>query len=154
MSPILLISILLVVGVALLVLDLFVPSAGALSILGVLSIFGAIIFTFTINKWIGLLALASAILIAPVAIKIGIEFWQRTPVGKRITLNATTPAPEHEPVRVGDVGRAVSELRPMGEVEIGMITIQAKSGGEVIRPGTQVQVTDWHDGLATVRAMT
>lgn len=153
MSPILLISILLIVGVALLVLDLFVPSAGALSILGVLSIFGAILCTFTINRWIGLVSLASAIVIAPLAIKLGIEFWQRTPIGKRIVLNATTPRPEHEPVRVGDVGRAVSELRPMGEVEIGMITIQAKSGGAVIRPGTQVQVVEYHDGIATVRAV-
>lgn len=151
MSPILLISILLIIGVALIVLDLFVPSAGALSILGVLSILGAIGFTFTINKWIGLVSLAAAILIAPVAIKIGIEFWQRTPIGRRVTLLATTPTPEHEPVRVGDMGRAVSELRPMGEIEIGMITVQAKSGGDIIRPGTQVQVVEWHDGVATVK---
>ncbi|HQY87858.1 MAG TPA: hypothetical protein PK402_04315 [Tepidisphaeraceae bacterium] len=154
MSPILLISILLIVGVALILLDLFVPSGGALSVFGSLSILGAIGVTFTINKWLGLGSLAAGILMMPFALKLGLEFWQRTPIGKRVTLTATTLPIEHEPIRIGDVGRAVSELKPMGEIEIGLITVQAKSGGAVIRPGTSVQVVEWQDGVATVRAVT
>jgi hypothetical protein len=60
--------------------------------------------------------------------------------------------PEHEPIRVGDIGRAVSELKPMGEIEVGMLTVEASSHSGVIDRGTTVEVLDYKDGVATVRA--
>lgn len=145
---------LLLVAGLLALLELFVPSGGLLGALAAICLVGSVVCGFMIDRWVGLGAAAAAVLLSPIAVKLGIEAWQRTPIGRKVMIDTTMKSIEHEPIRVGDVGRCVSDLRPMGEIEVGMVTVQATSGGPVIRHGTRVRVIDYVDGVARVQAVT
>lgn len=153
MQPWVLLVILLGLALLLLVLELFLPSHGILGAMAGLCVLGAVGMCFAMDRWLGLGAAALTVVLAPFAIKASLEIWQRSPVGRKITLNTTLANPQHEPVRVGDRARTVTDLRPMGEIEIGVVTVQATSGGPIVARGTVVEVVSYHDGIATVRAI-
>lgn len=142
----------LLVAAALVVVDLFVPSGGILAIgAGCIALIG-VAFMFAHNGWAGLGVLAALVLLSPLVFSGMVAVWQKSPVGKRVTLTAVTPPVEHERVRVGMTGRTVSALRPMGEAEFGMLTAQVISEFGTIDRGKAVQVVSvTPDGIARVR---
>jgi membrane-bound serine protease (ClpP class) len=80
-----------------------------------------------------------------------ISVWTKTPIGKRVVL---TPIEAQRPVvtlRLGDVGTAVTELRPMGECEFGGDRFESLSERGIIPAGTQVKIVAMRDGKAVVR---
>ena len=157
MDPILLILLLVAAAAVLLVGDLFVPSAGIMSVLGVGLLLTAIIVCFTINRWLGLGALFAAAVGSPFVGVLLVRAWQRTPVGRRMILSHAEAAPPRAAVRVGQAGWALSALRPMGEcafvTELGEVTVEARSEFGDLPPGTPVRVTHFKDGVATVRRL-
>lgn len=155
MDPLLLIFLLILGATILIVADLFLPSGGMMSVVGVGLLLTATIVCFTINRWLGLGVLFAMTVSSPFIGWGLIKAWGKTPVGRRMILNhADAPLPR-QVVRVGQVGRTLSALRPMGEAvfvtEAGETTIQAKSEFGDLPPQTPVRVTHFHDGVATVR---
>jgi membrane-bound ClpP family serine protease len=144
--------ILITVALAMFVAELFVPSGGLLAIGGALALTVAVILCFVINRWVGVGVLVAIVLIAPFAVHWGIGFWQKTPIGKRMVLTATVGELPRTQVLVGSVGVALTEMRPMGEVEVGETRIEAQSEmGRIIPAGRQVKILSLTDGVATVR---
>lgn len=149
--------VLYVAGVATLVADIFLPSHAILTALGVGLLGVAIYRTFQISDTAGWIGLTSCIIVLPTSAYIGVKNWYRTPFGKRIappnpTLTAEHIGPDlsvlHE--MIGQSGRAVSTLRPIGicdfqghrlscVAESGMIDSTAKVIGVGIR-GTNLMV--------------
>ncbi len=158
MEPVLLILILIALGVILLVGDLFLPSAGIMSVVGIGLLLTAVIVCFTINRWLGLALLFAGVIASPFIGIVVIRAWQRTPIGRRMILSHSEGSPVREAVRVGQMGKALSALRPMGEcsfaTEVGEIVIECRSEFADLPAGTQVRVTHLKDGVATVRAAT
>jgi membrane-bound serine protease (ClpP class) len=157
MEPVVLITLLLAAGVILLVGDLFLPSAGIMSVVGIGLILTAIIVCFTINRWFGLAVLFAAVVASPFIWMIVIRAWQRTPAGRKMILSYTEAHPQRDVVRVGETGVAISILRPMGECsfrnEMGEVVIQCRSEFGDLAAGTPIRVTHFKDGIATVRAI-
>lgn len=143
----------LLLAAALVVIDLFVPSGGLIAIgAGVVALIG-VAFMFAHNSWVGLGVLSALVLLSPLLFNGMVAVWQKSPIGKRVTLTAVTPPVEQERVRVGMTGRTVSALRPMGEAEFGMMTAQVISEFGTIDRGRLVQVVSLTpDGIARVRA--
>lgn len=157
MDPLLLILLLVAGATILLVGDLFLPTGGIMSIVGVGLLLTATIVCFTINRWLGLAVLFGLTISSPFVAAGMIKAWQHTPIGKRMTLaDAPLPTPRGPAVRVGREGRTLSALRPMGEAEFindsgQLVTVQAKCEFGDLPPGAAVRVVHFKDELATVR---
>lgn len=150
---------LLVIGLALAVIEIFVPSGGLIGFLSFAAIVGAVLVAFMENSWTGLAILAVSILGLPAVIALGLKWWPHTPIGKRVLLSA----PESEEVLpddpkrralkslVGKVGRARGKMLPSGAVVIEGRTIDAVSEGLPIEAGQPIQVVAVHGIEVIVR---
>lgn len=150
MDPLVIVCLLIAAALVLIVAEAFLPTHGVLGGVGVVLIIVAIAVGFTISTTVGASIFAGSAVAAPVLTILVLKTWQRSPVGRRITLNATTPSLEHEHIRVGDVGTTVSALRPMGEAEFGPVTVQVAAHSGSIASGQRVRVIAYRDGIATV----
>jgi membrane-bound ClpP family serine protease len=144
---------LLALSAILLGAELLLPSHGILGIAALLCYGGAVGMCFAVHRGLGLGVLIGSLLAAPFVGMGLLGIWQRSPIGRRLTLSAVAGTPDAVGVMVGQHGVAVSELRPGGEAEFGEHRIQARSDSGPIRPGTPVRVIAFADNVATVRAI-
>lgn len=116
-----LIAALFLVGVILLGIEVFVPG-GVLGVCGGLALFGGCVLAF-LDHGAGGGALAVLVALALVVAMLVFEFGilPKTPMGKRLFLNASVSgktAPQRDPGLVGRSGRTVTALAPSGYVLI------------------------------------
>ena len=140
------------VGLALLVVEVFIPSGGVILVLALLSLLGSVICAWN-AWWYGSPGsfwgfLAGLVLLLPVIVGLGLYFWPSTPLGRRAILEA--PAP-HEIDAFGDLeskyqqmvgkhGETVTLLNPAGIVQIDGNRVHCQSEGMILDPGTRVRV--------------
>ena len=79
---------LLVLGAALAVLEVFFPSAGILAFLSAAAVVAAIVMGFWQGVLAGVLILVAALLGLPTVIVLGFKYWPKTAMGRRILLMA------------------------------------------------------------------
>ena len=92
MDPLTLSISLMVLGVFIIVLELFVPSGGVLGVLAALCIVASIIVAFSDgNIYRGAIMLTVAALVLPVLIAGAIRLWPNTPIGRRVLIGTLTP---------------------------------------------------------------
>ena len=153
MDPIAL-SLLLLAGAAvLLVGELLLPTHGVLGLMGLVCLAGAIGVTFYINRWLGLGIFLAAVVASPFAWAVALKVWERSPVGRRVLLPPIEAPRAVIPVKLGQVGTAFSELRPMGEVDFEDQRMEAISERGIVRAGQKVKVISVTNGIPTVRAV-
>lgn len=153
MDPIALSLLLLAVAAVLLVGELLLPTHGILGLMGLICLAGAIGATFYINRWLGLGVFLAAVVASPFAWSIGLKLWERSPVGRRVLLPPMEAPRPVMPVKLGQVGTAFSEMRPMGEVDFGDERMEATSERGIIAAGQKVKVVAVVNGIPTVRAI-
>jgi membrane-bound ClpP family serine protease len=160
MDPLVWAALLLLVGLALAVLEIFVPSGGILGFLSVTAILAAIILGFTLGGMTtGIIFLVVAAVGVPVSLGLGFHYWPQTPMGRRILLEIPTSEevlPDNEERRalrelIGKVGRTKTVMLPNGAVVIDGHTIDAVSEGQPIEPGQLVRVMEVHGTRIVVR---
>ena len=114
-------------GVLVLVAELFLPSFGVLSVLGVfLLIFGVARVFSVFGRGPGIAAIAASVVLLPTLAYAGAKFWARTPLGRRIappnpvlTSSDTSVPVEKLSALVGTDGQSLSVLRPVGVCDFG-----------------------------------
>ncbi len=141
---------LLILGIFFLVLELFIPSTGMLSVLALISFVAAIWLAFASSTAYGAIILLSAMVVIPLFIVLAINVWPHTPIGRRILLrptsqeDATTWADEEQQRRrnqlLGKIGVAKSKMLPSGVIAIDGTLYDAVSRGGAIEPGQAVRV--------------
>lgn len=114
----------LIVGLILLVAEVFVPSGGLIGLLaiGLLIVSLGLAFASSMNR--GLAFLVALLLLMPVTLAYAVYLWPRTPMAKWVFLRPPDPEevdpedrdrrPEH---LIGQFGRALTPLRPSGLVD-------------------------------------
>ncbi len=141
MDPLLLGAILFVVGVALLVAEAVLPSHGIIGAMAGAALLGTVICCFRAGPWLGVSVFAVFVLASPFVFMGMMHMWPKTPVGRRLVLNATVPqAPKSASVAVGSEGRTVTELRPIGECDFGNLRAEVISEYGIIAAGSAVRV--------------
>ncbi|NBW96769.1 MAG: hypothetical protein EBR28_08565 [Planctomycetia bacterium] len=148
MTAILWVVALLVVGLVVMVLEVFLPSGGILGFLSLTAIVAAIATAFLeMGSTAGFVALASATLIVPAVLGLAFRWFPETPLGRRVL----PPPPEPGDVApaaarrreleklVGRGGRVVSEMLPWGVVEIDGVRFEAVSEGGPVAMGSAVE---------------
>lgn len=139
---------LLVVGLAVLVLEVFIPSGGVLGFLSVLAIGAAIVMAFMEQgAAVGLTVLAMAFVAVPAVLALAFRWFPDTPLGRRVippppAPDDVLPAADHRRrlrELVGRRGRVTRELVPWGEVAIDGTTCDALSEGGPLAAGAEVE---------------
>ncbi len=110
------------VGVAMLVAELFIPSHGLLTVMGVGFLVAGIVSTFqTYGEKAGAISIICCLVALPVFTVAAVKIWPRTWVGRRIappnpvlTARDTSVPVVELGQYVGRTGRTVSTLRPVG----------------------------------------
>ena len=155
MSPATYIIFFSLIGSLLFFAELFLPAHGVLGVLGVLCFVAVVVTCFIVSRWLGV-GVGFAMIVATPFLFAGVtNAWERTPLGRKMILTKTSgnrPVPPTPAVLVGTIGRAVTELRPMGEIEFGDSVVQGVSEtGLAIGVGTRVKVISIYNAVATVR---
>jgi len=155
-------------GVALLVLELLViPGFGLAGVAGILALFAALVLSVIgsgATPEFFMLAggrILLALLVAVIASFALLRFMPRLPFGRQIILQSdlgTGPehgaAPESDLRWLGKRGRAASPLRPAGIAEIEGTRVDVVSEGDLIEPGTPIEVTRVDGNRIVVRPIT
>ncbi|MEX0712505.1 MAG: NfeD family protein [Pirellulales bacterium] len=151
-------AVLLLIGLALAVLEVFVPSGGIIGFLSILAALAAIVLAFRQGYGYGLGFLGAAVVALPAALALALHWWPATPMGRRILLPVPTPdevLPDDERLNlkslVGQVGQARSLMLPSGLVAIQGHHVDAVSEGMVIEAGQWVRVIEVRGTRVVVR---
>lgn len=149
MSPLVWVLLLVAVGLALVLLEVFVPSGGVLGLLAVLALGAGIVTAFVEQGvLVGMGVLAGTLAAVPAVLVLAFRWFPSTPLGRRVL----PPPPSADDVLpdvslrqrlrgfVGRRGRAASELVPWGSVEIDEESFEAMSEGGPIAAGAVVEV--------------
>ena len=149
MTPTVWVAVLLLVGLSVMMLEVFVPSGGILGFVSVASLLAAIGTAFLqISAVAGMTVLAITVIAVPTVLSLAFRWFPETPLGRRVLPPPPDPADvlpdigRRRQLRevVGRAGQAVGELLPWGTVEIGDLVVEAMSESGPIAAGTAVEV--------------
>jgi membrane-bound ClpP family serine protease len=148
MTAVVWVLLLLIVGLAVMVLEVFLPSGGILGFLSLTAIVAAIATAFLeLGATAGFVVLAVATVVVPTVLALAFRWFPETPLGRRVLPPPPDPADvapaaarrlELEKL-LGRSGRALSEMLPWGMVEIDGLRVEAQSDGGPIECGAPVQ---------------
>lgn len=135
-------------AIVLVVLEIFIPSAGVLGILAAISLMASVGFAFAASPATGVIMLLVELVVVPFAIAGAVKVWPHTPMGKLIlakrpeTEDEVLPDTEeyHRDELVGKRGVAKSALLPSGDVVIEGQVYDSVSSGMPIDAGQAVIV--------------
>lgn len=149
---------LLAFALVLLVSEAFVPSGGLIGVAALVSMGASLWLAFHQSTELGYKFLAADIILLPVAGSLAIYLWPRSPLARRVSLRP--PAPEefevsHSPHRldhlIGELGRALTTLRPSGLVDFDGRRLDGLSEDGLIASGSLVQAVKVRSGQIVVR---
>jgi membrane-bound serine protease (ClpP class) len=161
MDPLAWAVLLLLLGLGMVVLEVFIPSSGILGFLAFSALVGAVIMGFTAGPGSGLAVLGVIILGLPVVVVAALHYWPHTPIGRRILLRGPesdevlpdSPKRQQLLAMIGRVGRAKSKMLPSGVITVGGRTVDAVSDGMPIEPGQKVRVVEVRGNRVLVRSI-
>lgn len=140
---------LLIAAVALIALELFIPSGGLLAFLSAIAVLAAIIMGFTAGPRTGLLVVVLTLVIIPAVLASAVRWWPQTPIGRLILIarpeDPDDVLPDTEEYRglkslIGKVGKSKSKMMPSGAIVIEGRTYDAVSEGMAIDAGIPVKI--------------
>jgi membrane-bound serine protease (ClpP class) len=141
-DPLLIAFCFLALALALVLIDLIVPSAGILLVLAIISGIAADIFAFRSSTQAGLWMLIGELAAIPIGLWIFAKFWASTPMGKRMIIEPPKPIPFawETGQSVGKIGTAVDDFLPTGRIEIDGKLFDAVGRAGPIKNGQRVLV--------------
>ena len=150
---------LLLVGCALVVLEVFIPSGGIISILSGVAFITAILVASwegpTTGPTTGLVFAGITLFAVPTLVAVAFKYWPKTRMGKAFLgeLPREDEVVPEDPRRtlIGRVGVARSKMLPSGAVEIDGQMVDAVSQGQAIEPGAYVVVIEVRANRVVVR---
>ena len=143
------------IGAALLAAELLLPTHGVLGVLGAGTILAGVVTCYVIDFWLGTGVFLGTVIATPFVGALAMKMWPHTPIGRRVMLPPVNGAALPEAtISVGQIGVAVSELRPTGMCEFESSgRIEAISEHGMIDAGRAVKVVAVSNHRPTVRAV-
>ena len=138
---------LVLLGLLFLLVELvLLPGVSVGALLTLVCYGSALYLAFTnMGATVGISVLVAILLLSLVAIIFSLraKTWRRLSLNEQVT-SSSMPSPEKE-VKVGDRGRALSRLAPMGKVEFGGRIFEAKSLDAYIDVRSEVEVVGFEN---------
>jgi membrane-bound ClpP family serine protease len=160
MDPLVWSVLLLFLGLALVCVEVFVPSGGILGFLSIASLMAGIFLAFYHRgAETGFLFLTVTAVAVPAALVLAFRYWPKTPMGRRLLLDVPSgqevlpDSPRRQQLRqmVGKTGVAKSVMMPSGAVVVDGHTIDALSEGIPIDLGQRIKVIEVRGTRVLVR---
>jgi membrane-bound serine protease (ClpP class) len=150
---------LLVFGCVFVVLEVFIPSGGIITVLAAVAFIASILIASwespTTGPMTGLAFAAVTVFVVPVIVAIAFKYWPKTRMGKAFLgeLQTSDDILLEDPRRklLGRVGVARSKMLPSGAVEVDGQMIDAVTQGQAIEPGAYVVVMEVRANRVIVR---
>jgi membrane-bound ClpP family serine protease len=147
--------VLLLIGCALVIMEVFVPSGGILGMLSAFAIIGSIVFAFQRDLTSGLVFVLVALIAVPMLLAGAFKIWPHTPMGKAF-LGELPSEDELKPIDVrrqlvGRVGVAKSKMLPSGSVLVDGQWLDAIAQGSFIEAGDPIIVVEVRANRVVVR---
>lgn len=154
--------ILIAASLLLIILEVFLPSAGLISVAAAALGIAGVVCLFN-HDWVwGVIGLLSMLILAPVAFFVALNIMPSTPMGKRLIHgDAEPPDPDNPqpPVNpnqqlaafIGSTGTALTDLRPVGTIKVDGQRVQARSETSLIPTGSSVRITGVDGAVLKVR---
>ncbi|MBR5109828.1 MAG: hypothetical protein IK099_06500 [Clostridia bacterium] len=147
----------LLVGVALLVLEVFVPGFGFPGVSGlVLIVIGVVMTWNTYGPVAGLAVTLIALALAGISISVSIKSAANGKLSRSaLILNEVTPPVDHEETNalLGKTGKTLTVLNPVGFAEFDGVRLNVVSEGSYLEKDKPVQVTNVEGNKIIVREM-
>ncbi len=159
MDPLIWALLILLLGLVLIVLEMFIPSAGILAFLAAAAVITSVVIAFYESIRTGTLFLAAVTVLVPTLAAFLVKWWPRTPIGRRI-LNLPPPGEQQDSELerenqlaelVGQTGWSQSKMLPSGVIQIAGRNYDATSEGLPIERGQMVQVIQVRRNMLVVR---
>jgi membrane-bound ClpP family serine protease len=149
---------LLAFGLILLIAEVFIPSGGLIGLLALGCLVLSLWQAFRQSLDLGLKFLLADFLLMPMTFAVAIYLWPKTPLGRRVLLARPTPeeievshAPERLDHLIGELGRALTPLRPSGLVDFDGRRLDALSEDGLIPSGALIRAVRVRSGQLIVR---
>jgi len=149
------------VGLALLILEVFVPSHGLFGIGSAACIVFGVYSAFKASLGAGYVSVAVQVIAVPAIALIGVKVFRRTAIGRRVVppnpvlteADTSVPVSDLRPL-VGQTGRSISPLRPSGICEFAGKRVQCVAESGLIDAQTDVWAVAIVGGSLSVRPVT
>ncbi len=153
--------VLMLVGLGLVVLELFIPSGGILGFLATIAVVVSVVLGFMSSPGHGVMMLVANVIVVPAVVALMFKWWPHTPMGRRVLLDVPDEEqlkphdPELEALKKlrGRVARAHSPMLPSGAIEIDGQIYDALSEGVPIDPGQLVRIVEVQGNRVVVRPL-
>lgn len=143
---------LLAAALLLVILEVFVPSGGMIAIVATVSAIAGVACLFRVSATWGLVGILTLLCLGPLAFAFALKVWPHTPIGRRMLgekpaeqIEAERLAAEREREQrlalIGREGIVLTDLRPVGVVEIDGKRHDALSEESLIRAGSRIKVS-------------
>lgn len=145
----------MLLGCALVILEVFIPSGGILGMLSAFAIIGSIVFAFQRDLTSGLVFVLVSLIAVPLLLAGAFKVWPHTPMGKAF-LGELPTEDELKPIDlrrqlVGRVGVAKSKMLPSGSVLVDGQWLDAIAQGSFIEAGEPIVVVEVRANRVVVR---
>lgn len=144
---------LIAIGLAAILLEMFVPSFGIVGVAGFGCLVAAVALAYVhLGAAVGTVFLAAVLVLAPVAIFLGLRAFPRTFFGKWLIhrQDLATPAAPHADF-AGREGRTLTDLHPAGIALVDGRRISVVTGGEFVGKDEPVVVVSVEGSRIVVR---
>lgn len=160
-DAILIISLFALAGV-LIVLELFIPSQGVLTIFAAVCLIFGIVECFLVSQLLGLIVVIVTAVTLPVFIIAMVRIWPDTWIGKRVAIRKAQKAipggsiPDTGQLDrlLGQTGQTITDLRPVGAVMFGDERVDCVAETGQIDKGSEITVIHVEGVRVVVREQT
>ncbi len=160
-DAILIISLFMLAGV-LIVLELFIPSQGVLTIAAVAILIFGIVECFLVSPLLGFIVTVVTVAALPVFILAMVRIWPNTWIGKRVAIRKAQKAMPGGSIPdtgkldklLGKTGQTITDLRPVGAVMFGDERVDCVAETGQIDKGSEVTVVRVEGVRVVVREQT
>ena len=144
------------VGIGLIIAEvMFIPGTTVIGFLGLVFVVAGIIISFlSFDKTIGFVVLGVSVVAGLAALFLGFKSraWERFSLDSSI--NSKFNQDRQVNLEVGDVGTALSALRPMGKAEIKDQIHEVTTQGNYLRPGSKIRIIQLSGSKIIVEPLT
>ncbi|MDP6445538.1 MAG: NfeD family protein [Pirellulaceae bacterium] len=146
---------LLLIGLFLVILELFIPSGGILSIGAAVCLVGSIVTAFFAGPRAGVMMLTVNLIVTPLSLLLALKVWPHTPMGKSVMPDSPTEEDvkvyDERAELVGRHGEVKTKMLPSGIVQIDGQSYDAVSESDPLEPNQIVEVVSVSGNRMVVR---